>query len=222
MRLLLIEDDPMIGTSLVRGLGDAGYKVDWVRDAVAGMRALDDAAVHYVAALVDWGLPRGDGVSVIVRLRARGDALPVLMLTARDRVEDRVQGLDAGADDYLIKPFELRELLARVRSLLRRPPRRAGNAVRVGALSLDPGSHRANQGGRAVVLSQREFSLLYALMDVPGAVLSRSQLEERIYGYEDPVDSNAVEVAIHSVRRKIGREVIENIRGVGWKLGDTS
>jgi two-component system, OmpR family, response regulator QseB len=222
MRILLVEDDPMIGTSLVRGLGDAGYKVDWVRDAVAATRALEDPAVHYVAALVDWGLPRGDGVSLIVRLRSRGDAVPVIMLTARDRVEDRVQGLDAGADDYLVKPFELSELLARVRSLLRRPPRRAGNTLSVGALSLDPVTREAKVSDRPVALSPREFGLLYALMDAPGAILSRAQLEERLYGYDDSVESNAVEVVIHSVRRKLGREAIENIRGVGWRLGNPS
>jgi DNA-binding response OmpR family regulator len=178
--------------------------------------------VHYVAALVDWGLPRGDGVSLIVRLRSRGDAVPVLMLTARDRVEDRVQGLDAGADDYLVKPFELSELLARIRSLLRRPPRRAGNTVSVGTLSLDPVTREAKVRGRPVILSPREFGLLYALMDAPGAILSRPQLEERLYGYDNPVESNAVEVVIHSVRRKLGREAIENVRGVGWRLGTPS
>ncbi|MFO1407758.1 MAG: response regulator transcription factor [Steroidobacteraceae bacterium] len=219
MRILLVEDDTMIGTSLVRGLGDAGYKVDWVRDAVAAARALADPAAHYVAALVDWGLPRGDGVSLIERLRAGGDALPVLMLTARDRVADRVQGLDAGADDYMVKPFELGELLARVRSLLRRPPRRAGNVLSAGGLSLDPVTREARVNGRPVGLSSREFALLYALMDVPSAILSRSQLEERLYGYDDAVESNAVEVVIHSVRRKLGRESIRNVRGVGWRLG---
>ena len=212
----------MIGTSLVRGLGDAGYKVDWVSDAVAATHALEDPTVHYVAALVDWGLPRGDGVSLIVRLRSRGDAVPVLMLTARDRVEDRVQGLDAGADDYLIKPFELSELLARIRSLLRRPPRRAGNTVSAGILSLDTVTREAKVRGRPVILSAREFGLMYALMDAPGAILSRSQLEERLYGYDDPVESNAVEVVIHLVRRKLGREAIENVRGVGWRLGNPS
>jgi two-component system, OmpR family, response regulator QseB len=171
---------------------------------------------------VDWGLPRGSGVSLIERLRSRGDALPVLMLTARDRVEDRVQGLDAGADDYLVKPFELSELLARIRSLLRRPPRRAGNTVRVGNLSLDPVTHEAQASGQPVALSPREFALLYALMDTPGAILSRAQLEERLYGYDDSVESNAVEVVIHSVRRKLGREVIENVRGVGWRLRSPS
>ncbi|MFO1394107.1 MAG: response regulator transcription factor [Steroidobacteraceae bacterium] len=222
MRILLVEDDPMIGTSLVRGLGDAGYKVDWVRDAVAAARALEDPAAHYVAALVDWTLPRGNGVSLITRLRSRGDAVPVLMLTARDRIEDRVQGLDAGADDYLVKPFELSELLARVRSLLRRPPRRPGNTLTVGALSLDPVTREARVGDRQVPLSTREFGLVYALMDIPGAILSRAQLEERLYGYDDPVESNAVEVVIHSVRRKLGRESIENVRGVGWRLGSPS
>ncbi|NJD32689.1 MAG: response regulator transcription factor [Gammaproteobacteria bacterium] len=222
MRLLLVEDDAMIGASLVHGLSDAGYEVDWVRDAVAGAAALDDPSAHYVAALVDWGLPRGDGVSLIARLRSRGDAIPVLMLTARDRLEDRVRGLDAGADDYLVKPFELQELLARIRSLLRRPPRRAGNAVTVGSLTLDPVSHEAHVEGRRVALSAREFALLYALMDAPGAVLSRTQLEDRLYGFDDPVESNAVEVVIHAVRRKLGRAVVENVRGVGWRLGTPS
>lgn len=219
MRVLLVEDDPMIGSSLVHGLGDAGYSVDWVRDGVAATAALEDPLAHYVAALVDWGLPRGDGLAVIRRARGRGDAVPILMLTARDRVEDRVQGLDAGADDYLVKPFELAELLARLRSLTRRPPRRAGNVLVVGRLSLDPSTRQAALDGAHVPLTAREFALLYALMDLPGAVLSRGQLEERLYGHDDSVESNAVEVVIHGVRRKLGRDAIENVRGVGWRIG---
>lgn len=217
--MLLVEDDPMIGSSLVHGLEDEGYAVDWVRDAMAATAALEDPVAHYVVALIDWGLPQGDGLAVIRRARHRGDAVPILMLTARDRVADRVEGLDAGADDYLVKPFELAELLARVRSLMRRPPRRPGNVVTAGRLSLDVTTRQATLEGAEVPLTAREFALLYALMDRPGAVLSRGQLEERLYGHDDPVESNAVEVVIHGLRRKIGRESVENVRGFGWRLG---
>ncbi|MBS0395722.1 MAG: response regulator transcription factor [Proteobacteria bacterium] len=219
MRLLLAEDDRMIGRSLVRGLEDAGYSVDWVQDAPSAEHALQDKASLYVAAVIDIGLPGGSGLSVIETMRGRGDPLPVIVVTAADAIGDRVRGLDIGADDYLPKPFAMEELLARLRSVLRRPPRRAGNTLRVGALELDPVRREARLHGDPVELGTREFALLYALMDHPGAVLSRAQLEERIYGWDHGVDSNAVEVIIHKLRRKLGKDSIENVRGAGWRIG---
>ena len=222
MRLLLVEDDQMIGASLVRGLRDAGYTVDWVTDGVAAHAVLTDPEAGYIAALIDWGLPREDGVSVIAALRARDDTLPVIMITARDELADRVLGLDAGADDYLVKPFELAELLARLRTVLRRRSSRASREIMVGVLQLDPVTRTARLRGTQVGVTAREYALLHALMVDPNAVLSRSQLEERLYGWEDAVESNAVEVVIHGVRRKFGKESIDNLRGLGWRLGRLS
>ena len=219
MRLLLIEDDRMIGVSLVRGLQDEGYTVDWVKDGLSACTALRIADHGYVAALLDWNLPNRDGLSVLNELRSRGDALPVLMLTARDSVDDRITGLDGGADDYLVKPFELRELKARLRSLLRRSAARAGTQLAQGGLTLDPRTRRATLHGRCIALSPREYALLYALLERPGTVLSRQQLEERIYGWDQSVDSNAIEVLIHGARKKLGAATIENLRGLGWRIG---
>jgi|SRR5882724_5781732 len=219
MRLLLVEDDRMIGESLVRGLRDEGYTVDWVRDGAAAQGALADPAAGYALALLDWGLPRQDGLSVLKELRARSSTLPVLMITARDAVDDRVRGLDGGADDYLVKPFELVELKARIRSLLRRHEGRASAELVHGSLTLNPAQHSVQLAGRSVALTAREFALLWSLLERPAVVLSRAQLEERLYGWEDAVESNAVEFIIHAVRRKLGAAIIENVRGVGWRLG---
>lgn len=216
MRLLLVEDDPMIGASVQRGLKQEGYSVDWVRDGAAAEGALADG-VHELI-LLDLGLPRKSGLELLAALRRRGVVTPVLVITARDSVADRVKGLDAGADDYLVKPFDLDELSARVRALLRRQGGRASPVLDVGPLSLDPAAHTVTLDGAPVALSKREFSLLHALMKQPGVPLSRAQIEESLYGWGEEIESNAVEVHIHSLRRKIGAERIRNVRGVGYMV----
>ncbi len=208
----------MIGASLERGLRDDGYAVDWVKDGVAAAAALRDTQAGYALALLDWGLPGRDGLLVLKSLRSTGIAMPVLMITARDDIDSRVAGLDGGADDYLVKPFEFAELKARIRSLLRRRERRAQSALSHGNLTLDPVAHAVRLRDATVALSAREFALLYALLERPGAVLSRQQLEEQIYSWSDAVESNAVEFIIHGVRKKLGAGVIENVRGVGWRV----
>jgi len=220
MRVLLVEDDPMIGEAIVRGLRGEGFALDWARDANEADTAL--RAQPYDLALFDLGLPRGDGLSLLRALRARGEALPVVIVTARDAVADRIAGLDAGADDYLVKPFELDELSARIRAVLRRHAGRGAPLLQAGAVTLDPASHRVTVRGEPVSLSGREFALLRALLDRPGAVLSRAQLEEKLYGWDDTIGSNAVEVHLHALRRKLGPGVVHNLRGVGWSVPDRS
>jgi two-component system response regulator QseB len=222
MRILLVEDDAMIGQSLVRALGDEGYVVDWVQDGAAALEALASSVADYVLALLDWNLPRRSGLEVLQQLRAGGRALPVLMLTARDDTQDVVAGLDAGADDYLVKPFELSELKARIRSLARRGQGRASNVTRHGELEVDASKHSVLRAGEPVALTAREFALLCVLLEQPQTVRSRRQLEEHLYGWAHPVESNAVEVLIHALRRKLGPLSIENIRGVGWRLRETA
>jgi len=219
MRLLLVEDDPMIGESLVKGLRDDGYAVDWVRDGAAGLVALGDALADFSIVILDWNLPRQSGFCVLQALRAAGNGVPVLMITARDAVADRIKGLDGGADDYLVKPFEFSELKARLRSLLRRRDGRASSEIVHGLLVLDPVTHTARLHETAVAVTPREFALLRALMQRPGAVLSRAQLEEHLYGWDESVQSNAIEFLIHGLRKKLGSTVIENVRGVGWRMG---
>ena len=214
MRLLLVEDDPMIGKSVQQGLKHEGYTVDWVRDGQAAELALAND-VHELL-LLDLGLPRKGGLEVLRTLRRSGNRLPVLILTARDAVPDRVGGLDAGADDYLVKPFDLDELCARVRALLRRHAGRAEAVIEQGALSVNPATHEVMLRGEPVALSAREFALLQALLERPGVPMSRAKLEDRLYGWGDEVESNAVEVYIHALRRKLGAERIKNIRGVGY------
>ena len=221
MRVLLIEDDPMIGTSLVEGLGDDGYAVDWVRDGNCAVTALGDPQADYALALLDWGLPGKDGLAVLRVLRQSGNNIPVLMITAHDTLADRVTGLDGGADDYLVKPFELAELKARMRSLLRRRNGRAEVELVHGGLTLNPATHAGHLHGTAITLTAREFALLHALLERPGAVWSRAKLEERLYGWDATVESNAVEFVIHSIRKKLGAAAIDNIRGVGWRIGGT-
>ena len=216
MRLLLVEDDPMIGASVQRGLRQDGHTVDWVRDGAAADLAVA-AGVHELI-LLDLGLPGKSGLEWLAQWRARGVTLPVLILTARDAVADRVRGLDAGADDYLVKPFSLEELAARLRALLRRQGGRAAPRLELGPLSLDPATHEVSKDGQPVELSAREFALLHALMENPGVPLSRTQLEERLYGWDAEVASNAVEVHIHALRRKLGAEWIKNVRGVGYRV----
>src|SRR5574341_1141026 len=197
MRLLVVEDDPMVGEAVRQGLRGEGFAVDWVRDGHAAELARDTGV--YDLLLLDLGLPRKDGLEVLRGLRRKGGAIPALIITARDAVDDRVKGLDSGADDYLVKPFDLNELAARVRALLRRRGGRAQPDIEHGALRLDPASHEAFWRGEPVNISAKEFALLAALLETPGAVLSREQLEERLYGWEE-VESNAVEVHIHNLR----------------------
>jgi two-component system response regulator QseB len=217
MRILLVEDDAMIGESVAAGLRLAGHAVDWVRDGRAAETALAPP-VHDLV-LLDLGLPRKSGLEVLKGLRVRGGDLPVLVITARDAVADRIAGLDAGADDYIVKPFDLDELGARIRAVARRRAGRAAPEIEYGRLRLDPARRRAFVDGREVALSGREFALLEALLERPGAVLSRAQLEERIYGWRQEVESNAVEVHIHALRRKLGPNLIGTLRGVGYTIG---
>jgi two-component system, OmpR family, response regulator len=216
MRVLLVEDDLQIGQSLMRALKDADYSVDWVRDGKAGREAL--GAADYTVVLLDIGLPGMSGIELLRSARAAGDPVPVLILTARDDLETRIEGLDIGADDYLLKPFEVGELLARMRAVLRR---KAGYAVsRLGddTLNLDLDKRTLKFGDRLEVLSAREFALMHALMEHPGTIFSRAQIEDKLYGWGKEVESNAVDVLIHSVRKKFGQGVIRNVRGLGWTV----
>jgi two-component system, OmpR family, response regulator QseB len=216
VRLLLVEDDAMIGEAVRAGLKREGFAVDWVHAVAAAAQAL--ASEPFELLLLDLGLPGADGLELLKSLRARGEALPVLIITARDAVSDRVLGLDAGADDYLTKPFDLDELAARIRALLRRKSGRAASSLEHLGVVLDPASHRVTQQGGEVALSPREFALLQLLMERPGAILSRAQIEERLYGWGEEVESNAVEVHIHGLRRKLGAQFILTVRGVGYRV----
>lgn len=216
MRLLLVEDDTMIGQGLRQGLGDAGFTVDWVTDGRAAELALGNGV--YDLALLDLGLPRQDGMSVLKTLRGRGNTIPVLIVTARDAIADRIAGLNAGADDYVLKPFDLDELIARIRALLRRRAGGASPLLQCGSLTLDPEHKQVCLKGEIVKLSAREFMLLEKLMQRPGAVLSREQLENSLYGWTEEIGSNAVEVHLHNLRRKLGAQTIHNVRGVGYKV----
>jgi two-component system response regulator QseB len=216
MRLLLVEDDPMIGESVRLGLEQDGFILDWVRDGQSAELALTNEV--YELLLLDLGLPRKTGLEVLMQLRRRGNSLPVLILTARDAVADRVKCLDAGADDYLIKPFDLDELAARIRALLRRRAGRAEPLLVHAGLVLNPATHEACLHDQQINLSAREFALLRILLERPGAIFSRTQLEERLYGWEKEIESNAVEVHIHALRKKLGAEFIQNVRGVGYRV----
>lgn len=216
MRLLLVEDDPMIGDSVRKGLRQDGFTVDWVRDGRSAEAALGDR-VHDLL-LLDLGLPGKDGIEILRSLRDKGNPVPVLILTARDAVTDRVAGLNAGADDYLVKPFDLDELVARIHALLRRQAGRADAVIRHGALVLNPVTHQATFNDQPLNLSAREYALLQALLDRPGAVFSVSQLEDKIYGWDDEVGSNTIEVYVHSLRKKLGAGFIKNVRGVGYMI----
>jgi DNA-binding response OmpR family regulator len=216
MRLLLVEDDPMIGRAVRQGLSDAGFAVDWVMDGNAAERALANGV--YDLALLDLGLPGQDGMAVLKLLRRSGNSLPVLIVTARDAVADRIAGLNAGADDYVLKPFDLDELIARVRALLRRHAGGGSPLLECGGLVLDPVRKEVRLKGDLVHLSAREFALLEVLLQRPGAVLSREQLEDSVYGWTEEIGSNAIEVHLHNLRRKLGPETIRNVRGVGYKV----
>lgn len=216
MRILLAEDDSMLGDGLRAGLRQAGFQVDWVRDGLAAEREL--RAVDYAAAVLDLGLPGQDGMDVLRALRAARNTTPVLVLTARDAVPDRIRGLDAGADDYVLKPVDLHELAARLRSLVRRSHGVAQDVLQAGALCLDPAARQVSWHGEPVLLSTREFDLLHALMRSAGRVLSREQLEQQMYSWGLEVESNTIEVHIHHLRRKLQADVIQTVRGVGYLL----
>jgi two-component system response regulator QseB len=206
----------MLGEGVQRGLRHQGHAVDWVQDGLAAEAAL--AGEPYDVVLLDLGLPRKGGLEVLRDLRRRGRRMPVLILTAQDAVPDRVAGLDAGADDYLVKPFDLDELAARVRALQRRSAGRAEPTIELGSLTLNPAAHEVSLAGAPITLSAREFSLLHALLEHPGRPISRARLEERLYGWGEEVESNAVEVHVHSLRRKLGAEWIKTLRGVGYMV----
>lgn len=220
MRILLVEDDAMIGEAVAMALKDAAYAVDWVRDGRTASQTLE--ANEHQAVLLDLGLPGCDGLDVLRRLRRNGRTLPVIIMTARDSIRERVQGLDLGADDYLVKPFDVDELLARLRAVIRRRGGQAAPILSNGRVSLDPATHEASCGDRSASLSAREFSLLQALLLRPGAILTRAELEERIYGWNEEVESNAVDFLIHGIRRKLGQDVIKNVRGAGWLVDKAS
>ncbi|MGH8666685.1 MAG: response regulator transcription factor [Burkholderiales bacterium] len=214
MRVLLVEDDPMIGAGAQKGLRQDGFSVDWVRDGRAAAAAL--AANTFDAVLLDLGLPGKSGDEVLKSIRRSGNDTPVLIVTARDKVQDRIAGLDSGADDYIVKPFDLDELAARIRAVHRRRTGRADPLIRVRSLTLDPATRRVTWRGQEVALSARELALLQALLERPGAILSRAQLEERIYGWGEEIESNAVEVYVHTLRRKLSADFIKTVRGVGY------
>ncbi|WP_219211059.1 response regulator [Variovorax boronicumulans] len=216
MRTLLVEDDEMIGRSLRQALEGAGWSVDWVRDGSLAQSALDDGG--YACVLLDLGLPERDGTDVLRRARARGDVTPIVVLTARGGLEDRIDALDLGADDYLLKPFAFRELMARMRAVVRRRDGAAQSLIGTPALQLDLGTREVLVAGVREALTAREFALLHALLERPGAILSREQLEHRIYGWGEEVSSNAVDVLIYGMRRKLGPDAIRNVRGLGWRV----
>lgn len=216
MRLLLVEDDALLGDGLEAGLTQAGFEVDWVRDGIAALNAAE-SGVH-AALILDLGLPRLSGFDVLQRVRARGLRLPVLILTARDAIEDRVRGLDGGADDYLVKPADLDELAARIRALVRRSKGEADPTLRVGRLELNPAARTVSHDGEAVALKPREFALLQELMLNAGRVLTRDQLENSLYRWGDEIGSNTVEVHVHHLRRKLAPELIRTVRGVGYMI----
>ncbi len=216
MRILLVEDDRMIGAGVAQALKDAAYAVDWVTDGDVAVAAIESETYDLV--LLDLGLPSKDGLSILSELRKRRSTVAVIILTARDRIDERVDGLDLGADDYLTKPFDMRELLARIRAILRRPGGSASPLLSNGNVNLDPSTREVTTDGKTCRLTAREFALLHALLVRPGTILSRDELEHRIYGWNDEVESNAVEFLIHSIRKKLGHSTIRNVRGLGWMV----
>ena len=216
MRILLVEDDTLLGNGVKAGLGQGGFLVDWVKDGISADLALKDA--RYGAVVLDLGLPRLAGLDLLKRMRARSDKTPVLILTARDAVEDRIAGLDGGGDDYVIKPFDLHELAARLRALIRRAAGEAAPRLRVGELELDSAAHAVLFRGKPVELPAREFALLQAVMLSAGRVFTRDQLAERLYAWGEEIESNAIDVHIHHLRRKLAPELIRTVRGVGYLM----
>jgi two-component system, OmpR family, response regulator QseB len=216
MRLLLIEDDALLGEAVKAGLQQAGYAVDWVRDGHSGRTAL--RSHHYAVLLLDLGLPDGDGMTLLSELRSAEITLPVLVLSARDLIRDRVRGLDLGADDYLVKPFDLDELTARIRAATRRHAGRSQPGIAIGSIHIDPVGRRVSREDEPVALSHREFRLLLTLAEGRGRVQSRERLEESLYGWGEEIESNAVEVHVHHLRRKLGPGLIETVRGIGYVI----
>lgn len=216
MRILLVEDDPELGDGLTIGLRQAGFAVDWLRDGHSADQALQTETFDFV--VLDLGLPRLSGMEVLARARSRGLNVPILILTARDATGDKVFGLDAGADDYLVKPIDLDELTARIRALTRRSAGRAAPLLIHGELTVDPAAHQVTLAGQTIELSSREFSLLQMLLENAGRVLTRTQLEQSVYGWRDEPDSNALEVHIHHLRKKLGSDLIRTLRGVGYTI----
>ncbi|MBL0425164.1 response regulator [Ramlibacter alkalitolerans] len=214
MRLLLVEDDTMIGKAVLDVLRSEHYAVDWVRDGEAADAAL--LAEQYDLVLLDLGLPKADGLQVLRSLRGRRDAVPVLVATARDAIGDRVAGLDAGADDYIVKPYDTDELLARVRALLRRSAGRGEPVISHNGVELNPATREARLNGQPLALSPREWALLEPMLQRPGVVFSRAQLEQKLYGWKDDISSNAVEVYVHGLRKKLGADFIRTVRGLGY------
>jgi two-component system, OmpR family, response regulator len=220
MKVLLVEDDSMIGEAVEQALRDAGYAVNWVQDGDLASSLL--ARHTFEVVLLDLALPGRDGVEVLRVARSRGNQVPVILITARDALADRIVGLDAGADDYLVKPFDVTELLARMRAVARRRTAGTGAPVlRSGSISLDPATKEATVDGRNIKLSRREFALLRELIVRPGAILSRAELEDRIYGWGEEVESNVVDFIIHGLRKKLGPRAISNVRGLGWSIERT-
>lgn len=216
MRILLVEDDELLGEGTRKGLAQDGYTVDWVKDGAQADEALRTEKFDLV--VLDIGLPKISGISVLQNLRERGDSTPVLILTARESIEDRVKGLDSGADDYLTKPYDLHELQARLRALQRRFASRAAPTLEHGDISLDPASHIVNYKGEPITLSRREFALLHVLLENAGRVLSREHLTQSLYGWGEEVDSNALEVHVHNLRKRFGQDFIRTIRGIGYTV----
>jgi DNA-binding response OmpR family regulator len=216
LRILIVEDDPLLGDALQAGMKQAGFSADWLQDGAAAERALQTES--YEAVILDWSLPKRSGIDILRHARQANLATPILMLTAKDTVEDRIQGLDSGADDYLTKPFDMGELAARLRALIRRASGSGTPVLKNGELEMDPASHAITFGGRPVDLSAKEFALLHTLLLHAGKVLSRAQLEEKLYRWGEEIESNAVEVHIHHLRRKLSPQLIETIRGVGYLI----
>jgi two-component system OmpR family response regulator/two-component system response regulator QseB len=214
MRILLVEDDRLLGDGLQAGLTQSGFAVDWLRDGEAAVAAL--SAEHFAAIVLDLGLPRRDGLSVLQWLRGRNDATPVLILTARDQLEDKIRGLDLGADDYVLKPFDLDEIAARLRALVRRSHGNPAPRLALADVELDPAARTVTRGGQYVELTGREFDLLHVLLQNAERVLTRRTLEEQLYTWGDAVGSNALEVHIHHLRKKLGNDLIRTVRGVGY------
>ena len=216
MRVLLVEDDELIGQAVKQALHDASYAVDWVRDGETASSSID--LEDYSLILLDLGLPRKDGLQVLKEIRTSKISMPVIIITARDSIEDRIAGLDLGADDYLVKPFSVEELNARIRAVVRRNNGIATPVLSNSILQLDPSTREVSRDNQSHILSAREYALLHALMLRPGAIFSKNQLEESIYGWNEEVASNAIEFIIHGLRKKLGKDSVKNVRGMGWMV----